>query len=135
MTDAVLGAGTEFKLGDGAQPEVYTKVAEVLRIGPVGSTAPEVDTTSLDSTSKEYISDLPDGEVVDFQFNYIKGNTQQQALRDARGTTKSIQIVWSDTSTATFDLVILGFSRDETTPSGQLTASVSGRITGDITWA
>lgn len=134
MTDAVLGAGTQLKLGDGAGPEVFTLVAEILRMGPVGSTAPEVDVTNLDSEAMEYIGGLPDGEAVEFEFNYVSSNAQQEALRDGVGTTSNFELLFSDTSQAAFAFVILGFKRNETTPTGQLTASVSGRITGAITW-
>jgi hypothetical protein len=135
MTQAVLGAGSSLKLGGGS-PFTYTTIAEVLRVGPIGSVAPEVDVTNLDSTSKEYIGGLPDGATVEFEMNWIK-TAQQTALRDAVGTTQKFKIDWSDSpsSSATFDMVVLGFEMGETTPEGQLTASCTGRISGDIVWA
>ena len=135
MTSAVLGALAQFKLGSGASPQVYTKVSEVLSIGPIGSTAPEVEVTNLDSTAKEYIGGLADGASVEIEFNYLNGNTQQEDLRDSVGDTKAIQIVCPDTTQADFNLVILGFNMGETTPESQMTASVSGRISGDIAWS
>lgn len=135
MTSAVLGAGSTLKLGSGASPQVYTTIAEVLRCGPIGSITPEKDVTNLDSTAKEYIGGLPDGASVEFELNFIAGNTQHEALRDAPGNTHNFQMVWSDSSSATFDMVVLGFNRGETTPEDQLTASITGRITGAITWA
>jgi len=135
MTSAALGALAEFKLGSGASPQVYTKVAEVLRIGEIGSVAPEVDVTNLDSTAKEYIGGLPDGASVEIQMNWLASNTQQEDFRDSVGDTEAIQIVWPDSSQADFNLVVLGFNRDETTAESQMTATVSGRITGAITWA
>ena len=135
MTAAVLGAGSQLKLSDDASPEVYTLIAEVLTIGNIGSTAPEIDVTNLDSTAKEYIGGLGDGESADFELNWVAGNTQQEALRDAVGDTKNFQLVWNDSSQADFSMVVLGFSRTGTTPEEQLKATVSGRITGSITWA
>jgi hypothetical protein len=134
MTSAVLGAKSKFMLGDGASPEVFTKVAEVLRIGAIGATAPEVDVTNLDSDAKEYISGLPDGETVEIQMNFV-GGTQQNALRDGVGSTKNIRVQFNDNTQAAFAWVILGFMRDETTPESQLTATVTGRITGSITYS
>jgi len=136
MTSAVLGSLAEFKLGSGASPQVYTKVAEVMRIGPVGSTAPEVDVTNLDSTAKEYIGGLPDGESLEVEMNWLTGNAQQQALRDGVATTFAIQIVWPDSpnSTADFNLVLLGFAIGETSAEGQITATITGRISGAISW-
>jgi len=135
MTNAILGAGTQLKLGTDASPHVYTLIAEVLNMGAVGSTAPEVDVTNLDSTSKEYIGGLPDGESVEFELNWLASNVQQEDLRDSVGSTRGFQLVYSDSSQADFQMVVLGFSRSSTTPEEQLKASVTGRITGDITWA
>lgn len=135
MTAAVLGAQSALKLSDMAVTPAFTTIAEVLRVGPIGSTTPEVDVTNLDSTAKEYIGGLPDGNSVEFELNWIAGNVQQHALRDGVGTTLDFEIVWSDGSEAAFSMVVLGFERGETTPEGQLTASITGRITGDITWA
>jgi hypothetical protein len=132
-TNAILGAGSSLKLGDGASPEVFTKIAEVLRVGAIGQSAAEIDVTSLDSTAKEYIAALPDGETVSITMNFV-GGTQQNALRDGVRTTKNFVMEFSDNTKATFSMVILGFLRDETSPESQLTASVNGRITGPITW-
>ena len=133
MTQAILGAGSSLRLGDGASPEVFTKIAEVLRVGAIGQTAAEIDVTNLDSTAKEYIAALPDGETVSISMNFV-GGTQQNALRDGVRTTKNFQMQFSDKTQASFKLVILSFMRDETSPESQLTASVTGRITGPITW-
>ena len=108
MTSAVLGKNATLQLGSDASPQVYTTIAEVLRCGPIGSTNPEVDVTNLDSTAKEYIAGLADGNTVDFDVNWISDNTQQLALRTAvtSGTTKNIRMVWptSPNTTAVFDL-------------------------------
>ena len=136
MTAAILGAGATLELENATSPETNTTIGEVLREGPIGSTTPEVDVTNLDSTAKEYIGGLPDGNNVEFEMNWIK-SAQQTALRDAVGTTKKFQMAWADSpaSSATFSMVVLGFDMGETTPESQITASVTGRITGDITWA
>ena len=139
MTSAVIGSGSTLQLGSGASPQVYTTIAEVLRCGPIGSTNPEVDVTNLDSTAKEYIAGLADGNTVEFDMNWIAGNTQQQSLRtsQAAGSTVNLRMVWSTSpnTNAQFDLVLLGFEMGETTPEQQITASVSGRISGSIVWS
>jgi len=136
MTNAVLGSLAELKLSDDASPEVYTKIAEVLRVGPIGSTAPEVDVTNLDSTAKEYIGGLPDGASLEFECNWLVGNTQQEALRSAVGDQKNFQMIWntSPNTQAAFTLTVLGFEIGETTPESQITAMISGRISGAIAW-
>ena len=138
MTSAVLGSGATLQLGNGASPQVYTTIAEVLRVGPIGSSNPEVDVTNLDSTAKEYIAGLADGNTVEFEMNGVAGNSQQQSLRtsQASGSTINMKMVWpvSPETTAQFDLVLLDFSMGDTTPEAQVTATVSGRISGSIYW-
>ena len=139
MTSAVLGSGATLRLGSGASPQVYTTIAEVVRCGPIGSTNPEVDVTNLDSTAKEYIAGLADGNTVDFDVNWLVGNTEQTSLRtsQAAGSTVNLTMVWqtSPNTIAQFDLVLLQFEMGETTPEQQVTASISGRITGSIAWS
>ena len=139
MTGAVLGSGATLQLGSGASPQVYTTISEVLRCGPIGSTNPEVDVTNLDSTAKEYIAGLADGNTVEFEMNFLAGNTQQESLRtsQAAGETVNLRMVWptSPNTNAQFDLVLLNFEMGETTPEQQLTAMASGRISGSITWS
>lgn len=132
-TSAVLGANSSLKLGDGASPEVFTTIAEVLRCGPIGQSTSEIEVTHLSSTSKEYIGALPEGSTVEFSLNFV-GGTQQHSLRDGVGDTQNFKMEFADNTSASFAFVVLGFTRDETTPEAQLTASVNGRITGDITW-
>jgi hypothetical protein len=139
MTLAVLGKNATLQLGSGASPQVYTTIAEVLRCGPIGSTNTEVDVTNLDSTAKEYIAGLADGNNVEFDVNWIAGNTQQTSLRtsQAAGSTVNLRMVWqtSPNTNAQFDLVLLTFDIAETTPEQQVMASISGRITGSIVWS
>lgn len=138
MTSAVLGKGAQLGLGSGASPQVYTTIAEVLRCGPIGSTNPEVNVTNLDSTAQEYIAGLADGNTVEFEFNWVVGNTEQQSLRtsQASGSTVNLQMTWdtSPQTTAQFDFVLLDFEIGETTPEAQITGRVSGRISGSIQW-
>lgn len=138
MTSAVLGKGADLDLGSGASPQVYTTIAEVLRCGPIGSTNPEVNVTNLDSTAQEYIAGLADGNTVEFEFNWVAGNTQQQQLRtdQAAGNTINLRMTWpnSPATIAVFDLVLLDFEMGETTPEMQITGRASGRITGSIAW-
>jgi len=138
MTSAVLGKNATLGLGSGASPQVYTTIAEVLRVGPVGSTNPEIDVTNLDSTAKEYIAGLADGNTVEFEMNWVQGNAQQQALRTAAasGSTENFRLAWqtSPNTIAQFDLVILNFEMGETSAEMQITARVSGRISGSIVW-
>ena len=137
MTSAVLGSLAQLKLGDGASPGIFTKIAEVLRTGPIGSTAPEIKVTNFDSTAEEYIGGLADGEQVEFRVNWLVGNAEQVVLRDNIGANKTFLMIWntSPNTQAAFTLTLLGFVMDETTPEVQITATITGRITGAIGWS
>ena len=139
MTSARLGSGATLQLGDGASPQSYTTIAEVLRCGPIGSSNPEVDVTNLDSMAKEYIAGLADGNTVDFDVNWLVGNTEQTSLRTSQqaGATVNLRMVYptSPETNAEFDLVLLDFEMGETTADSQLTARISGRITGSVFWS
>jgi len=139
MTLAILGSGATLQLGSGASPQVYTTIAEVLRCGPIGATNPEVDVTNLDSTAKEFIAGLAEGNNVEFDVNWISDNTEQISLRTSvdAGDTVNLRMVWqtSPLTNAQFDLVLLTFELSETTAESQIMASISGRITGTIVWS
>ncbi len=140
MTLAVLGKNATLQLGSGASPNVFSStIAEVLRCGPIGATNSEVDVTNLDSTAKEYIAGLADGNTIDFDVNFIANDSEQLSLRtsQAAGSTVNLRMIWqtSPLQNAQFDLVLLGFEMGETTPEGQVTASISGRISGSILWS
>jgi predicted secreted protein len=57
-----IGAGSVLKLGDGAVTEAFTSVAKIRSIDPITQTKPLVDVTDLDSTGREYIGGLADGD-------------------------------------------------------------------------
>lgn len=134
QSQAVIAAGTLLKLGDGASPEVFTKIAEVTSLGEIGQTAPEIDVTPIDATERQYIGGLKDGNSVAFALSYVATNANHQDLRDSIGGTRNFEVEWIDGSKAAFPMAITAFSRGETTAEGVLTASLSGRIAGTITW-
>lgn len=138
MTAAILGKNATLQLGSGASPQVYTTIAEVMRVGPIGSTNPEVDVTNLDSTAREYIAGLADGLNVEFECNFVVNNTQQQSLRTSQeaGSTVHLKLVWNSSpqASAAFNFVLLDFQVGETTPDAQVSLRISGRISGSIDW-
>lgn len=73
MTTAAIGYGSEFAIGDGADPEVFTKVAEVTAITPPGMTRDAEEATHLESPDKykEYVAALFDTGDVSITFNFV----------------------------------------------------------------
>lgn len=134
QSQALIAAGTQLKLGDGASPEVFTKIAEVTQVSEIGETAPEIDVTPIDATARQFIGGLAEGNAVSFTLSYVAANATHKALRDALGTAKNFEIAWSDSSKANFTLVITSFMRGETTAEGVMTANLEGRISGGVTY-
>ena len=79
MTLATLGAGAQFMRGNGASPEVFTKIGEVTSISEIGETGNLVAVTNHDSPGTppraEYIGGILDGDEITFEANYIPANT------------------------------------------------------------
>ena len=136
MTSAVLGLGTTLQVGDGASPQVYTTIAEVLTMSGPSLTAEDIEVTNFDSTAKEYISGVPDGGSVNFELNWISG-TQQKQLRDDvdAGTSRNYMITFptSPNTTAVFEARCTEFSMS-TEPNAQVRASANLKISGSVTW-
>lgn len=141
MTAAVAGVGTLIALRSGSSsPYTWSNVAEVLSIGGPEIAAEEIDVSSLDSTGgyKEYITGMKDGGSVNLEMNWIGSNAQQELLRDRvdGGSSDIYRITWPDSpaTVATFTGVVTKFSMN-TEPNSAITASVTIRISGPVTWS
>jgi hypothetical protein len=69
-TTAILGSGTTLQRGDGASPEVFTTVYEVVTLTEIGQQNDLVEATHLLSTAKEYVYGLADGVEPTLTVNY-----------------------------------------------------------------
>src|SRR5690349_12088630 len=85
MSEAFLPFGTTLGLGNGASPEVFTPVAEVLSLKRSGAKTDFVDVTNMDSADgfHEYLASLKDSGDVNVSANWIPGDTSQAALETA----------------------------------------------------
>ena len=71
-----IGAGTVFSRGDGASPEVFTDVGDVLSVVGLGGVKDEVEITNLGSVAKQFVSALADFGEVQLELNW---NLQEAA--------------------------------------------------------
>jgi predicted secreted protein len=80
-TGAKLAQGTQLQAGDGASPEVFTTIAEILSIGGPSMSFGEVDVTNMDSTGsfREFIGGLGDAGKIEFTANYIVTHATQDS--------------------------------------------------------
>lgn len=72
-TQAGIGYGSEFAIGDGADPEVFTAIAEVKSITPPGMTRDAEEATHLKSPDeyKEYVLAMFDSNDVSLTLNWV----------------------------------------------------------------
>jgi hypothetical protein len=90
-SSAKLSAGTLLKLGNGASPEVFTAVAEILTLKRSGQSIKTPDVTNMDSPKdglgvifEEFIASIATGGDIDFTYNFVPSATGgQKNLRDA----------------------------------------------------
>lgn len=138
MTAATAGVGTTLQVGDGASPEIFSTIAEVLTIGGPEISSEDIEVTNMDSPSgfKEFISGLTDAGAITFDANWIK-STQQTQVRDdvGAGTARNYRITWPDSpaTIANFNARATAFSMS-TDPNAQLQASISLKISGVVSW-
>ena len=142
MTSAISGVGAEFQLEDTPGGGVYSKVAEVISISGPELSAEQIEVTSLDSTGgyKEFIPGLLDGGTVSISFNYVDGNTNQEALRTRVSTASQgalsyrVQLPDSPLSYVTFDAIVESFSMSIESGSA-ITVECSVKISGAPVWS
>lgn len=135
--NALESQGMLFKRGDGASPEVFSAIPEVMTFaGPSGS-ASVIDVTDLSSAAKEKRMGLKDEGQVTFNINYLPSDTVHAGLRSDRSnrTLRNFQIIFTDDSPATqwdFAGYVTGFAVSGGV-DGVVQASVTIEISGDIT--
>lgn len=135
-TQAVSSHGTFLKVGDGAEPEVFTTIAEVKDISGPDMTLNMEDATSHDSGGwREEIPTLLEAGDISFDINYTGGATQSilETSQYARETLNFQLVVPLATPvTKAFRGTVTSFSYSAPV-EGIFTASVTIRVSGAVT--
>lgn len=133
-TQAISSHGTKVKVGDGADPEVFAAIGEVLDITGPGQTLNTEDATNHDSGGwREPIPTILEGGEVTFDINYYGDATQAAVLADIKARTKrNFEIEYPDTSKDVFSGYFTSFSKSAPV-EGILRASVTIMISGPVT--
>lgn len=139
MSNAWTGVGTDLLRGDGAPTEAFVVVPEVISIGGPQITKGDIEVTNLDSTAKEFISDLKDNGALDCEMNWLPNDATQTLVRsDAEGSTGgNWRIIWPATGgnvQVDFFAEVNSFTIN-TEPGAQATASWTLKISGALTWS
>ena len=135
-TSAQSSHGTFLKVGDGADPEVFTTIAEVLDISGPGTTLNTEDATNHDSGGwREPIPTILEGGEVSFDINYYAGETQTSMRDDQVSRTKrtyEMVLPLTPPETLTFSGYVTSFEYSAPV-EGVLRASCTIMVTGPIT--
>ncbi len=137
-TSAFLGSQTLLKLGDGASPEVFTTIGEVVNISPIAQKKDLVEVTHLLSTAKEFIGGLSDGQEITVVCNLLPTNTQQVAMLTAAASITSaknfkyVLPTGGGSLTSSFAALVLSSSVGPTTPNTATQVTFGLKITGAI---
>jgi len=135
--------GWTFSRSANTSPLSFTSISNVNTISGLGKTNPLVDVTSFDSTAREYIAGLADGNEVTMEVNYLPGNTVHEALRTDvnNGVNFVMRAVVIDETSTTSPQPTETFEFTATALSWELNPSVDDKnmvtftfkISGDIT--
>jgi predicted secreted protein len=78
---AFAGRSSSLERGDGASPEVFTKILQMKKISPTGSKADLVDVTNMDSgVYHEFLPTLLDSGEIAFEGQFVADDTSQANL-------------------------------------------------------
>lgn len=133
MTDAKIGYGSSFRVGDDSSPPVYTDIAEVTGITPPPVSRDLVEATHMKSPGgwKEFIGGLKDGGEVKIDMNFIPAGASQQLLvtMQTEDTPRPCQIEFPDGTIWGFDAFCTGFE-PEVPVDDKMASSATFKVTG-----
>jgi hypothetical protein len=136
---AMIGNGTTLGVGDGASPEVFSTIGEVVSISGPNQTAAVADTTNLSSTARTFIRGLEDAGEINVECNLDPADTAQDAVYTAftAGTAKNYKLSLTDSApveTVTFSALVTAYgisvAIDQTTK-----LNFTLKVSGNTTWA
>lgn len=144
MANAIAAHGTLLQIGDGASPEVFTNIAEVMDISGPSFSLDTAEVTHQESPGnfKEYIPTLLDGGEVSMEINFLTteathGQAAGGLLADmvARNV-RNFKIAFPESPSVewAFAAIITAFELDSAM-ADQQKASVTLKITGQPTLA
>jgi hypothetical protein len=135
-SQAILGYGTLLERGNGATPEVFTAIAEVLSIsGPNRSRAfEEVSHMQSPGGYDEWLPKLKSGGELKFDLHFLPASATQDALNDdyEAGKKGNYRIRWPFTPpvVGTFSAFVAEPPNPTTPVNGKVTATCTLKLTG-----
>lgn len=142
MGDGLAAFGTAFQIGNGATPEVFTSIAEVVAIGGPGLAMEVVDVTSHGSAGafREKVGGLLDGGDITLDLNFVPtAATHKEAVGGllynyTQRTVNNYKLIFADATYWILPCLITGFTPDNPV-EGKIGASVTLTVAGEPTLA
>lgn len=132
----VTSQGLVIGWGDGASPEVFTAIGNIVDHDGPSKENPEVDVTDLNSSAKEYIPGLVDNGEITITVNFDPSNASHDRLLDDLDgrISRNYQITWpvSPALNWTFNAFVKSFSQRSGVDQ-PLQGTVTLRINGAVT--
>lgn len=138
MASYITTQGTTLKIGNGASPEVFTAIPQIVSIDGPSSSNEEIDVTHLGSVKREYTAAIPDAGELNCEIEWDERDTVHAGLRTkfSAATTHNFQLVdaGSPMKTASFSGFIKSLPQTYNIDD-VVRSSMVIRITGDFTVA
>lgn len=128
---------------DAPGADTFNEIIDVLNISGPNTSKGDIEVTNLQSSAKEYISDLPDPGELTFTLSRDDADTYHNTLQgDANVVNRfrNYRLEWEDASgpsvvrTADFVAECMEYSAEES-PGAQKQANVRLKLTGSITYS
>lgn len=135
-SNAINAQGVQVLRGNGATPETFQVIGEIMQFDGPGGSASVIDVSTLQSAAKEKRIGLADEGQFTFEMNLDPSDVQQNALRADRAgrVLRNFRIILTDTSATTliFSAFVLEFKIAGAVDQ-VVKASVSLEISGPVT--
>lgn len=126
--------GTEWQIGDGGGPEVFTAVADVTNIGVLDAQAETLDVSSHDSAGqwREFVGGMKDAGELSMELNYDPA-VHGTIFDLLGGPETNMKIVLPDAGAAEVDFAAIVTGFEAGAPfDDKLTASVTLKLSGAV---
>jgi len=136
MSDAIIGTGILLKAGDGATPEVFATIAEIVSLKPSAISRNEIDVSTHNAgTDAKILGMLRKGPVT-FTINWVPSDaTHMQIEADLAANTKRNWQVWyppSGVNTDTFPARVQSWDVPDVGVDVAMQATINLTIDGSI---
>jgi predicted secreted protein len=110
-------------------------IGDITTLGGPNTTAATIDVTTHDSTWMEYVSGMKDGGEVSFDINF-RATESQQAVRDDLGSAPAAYVIEFPTGAGSvaFSAIVTAFGPTAGGVNDKLSASITLKVTGAVTW-